>query len=144
MNEITMRTGFSIRKNGLTWPTTGQSQYKVDWTGPSGPTPGAILATQAGTVVDLSKLTTYGGPIHIANVDQNGEILRWGLYYSGTGHYEPIGYLLPGWSTDYWIDPDFGKEESGTGSGTRAGGVQLMLRSNEAAGCRAVVEAYDP
>lgn len=140
-DEATIRSSLQIVKGDLNYqsqPTT----FQADVSTAKGPTPGAVLATTAGTDVDLSALTTPG-LARFQNLDASNyvEVGTWDpenlLFY-------PLLELLPGEVQVVRIARNL-SQEVGTGPGTGTAGPstnKLRVRANAAA-CNVFVEIFE-
>ncbi len=116
--------------------------FTATMSGFKGPTPGSIVASEAGTDVDLSQLTAFGGWCRIKNADPTNYITI-GIMDLDTGKFHPFHELLPGEFYEFRISRFFQSELTGTG--TLAFDVQDRLHIKGAvANCNVVVDAFDP
>ena len=122
------------RINGSLQIDTGNLHYRspitafvASVTGAIGPTPGAVLATVAGAIVDLSKLT-QPGLCQITNQDSSVWV-EYGIWDSNTSKFYPLGELGPGESYPIRLSRYLGNEYGSPGTGSVATGIDLMVRS---------------
>lgn len=134
-NEATVRNSMLIRKGPLFYnsqPTSFQNSITIG----AGPSPGLVIATVVGTVIDLSKLVSPG-LCRISNLDVT-RLIKVGLY--DTLKFRPIMDVFP--NEFYVIKLASLEEEDGPGTGTTGTTDQLMVRAY-GANCRVLVEAFD-
>lgn len=144
-DEATIRSSLQIRKDdgaGLvqldyrSQPTA----FQADVTGVLGPTPGAFVATTAGTDVDLTELTTPG-LCRISNLDATNYVTV-GIWDPEGNTFYPADEVLPGESYVKRLARDI-EEEYGTGAGTTGANTnRLRIKANTAA-CNVLVEAFE-
>ncbi len=143
-NEIRVNCSLTLR-NAFQQFSNNPSSYIADMDGLAGPTPGGLLASKYGTVIDFSKLNHYGGVCVITNVDPTYTLL-YGVYdLDGTVGDALLPFmLLPGEMVILRLSNVFGSE-IGTGSGTASlgSGIGLIVKGEHGA-CQCKVEAFDP
>ena len=138
-NEATVTCGMRIDKGNLHYQSALQS-FQPTVTGSNGPTPGAFQAAiGAGTIVDFSHLTAYGGLYQIINLDPTNFITV-GIW-NGSSFF-PLQELLPGEAYNGRISRHFGIEY-GSGTGTVTGTYSLKVVADTSA-CQVAVLAFDP
>lgn len=139
-NEGTIRSSLAI-KQGKTDYSSQPTSFRVDVSEGSGPTPGAITVSIAGTDVDLSELATPG-LCRIQNLDASNYV-TYGIVDPETEKFYPLGELLAGESYVFRLARDI-QEEYGTGAGTGTTGPdtnRLRIKAHTAA-CVVLVEAF--
>ena len=109
--------------------------------GSVGPTPGDVLATNTGTVVNLSLIKYPGGLCSIFNKDLNS-VVTVGVYIPGLTIFIPILDLWPQEGYVVRLSQYLGGEEPGTGTGTY-GLTELMVRSPKGQTVYVTVQAFD-
>lgn len=139
-DEIQVNYNFSVNKGGLQYrlfPTA----YLDDMAGQLGPTPGALVASEAGTDIDLSELTVPGWVV-IRNLEDEDSsvILEWGIHDGSVFH--PVGELLGGHHAVFKLSRNFAEEHTIPGTGTTGDVNQLRLKAYGGT-CRAFVGAFE-
>lgn len=122
----------------ITYPASGTPQLSYGPTRPGaffatvstaiGPTPGAISASAAGTIVNLSALPTPGLCL-IRNYDPTN-ILEVGVYDPDTNEFYPMLEIYPFEAWPMRLSQFLGQEmgTASPGTGSTGSGVQLMVR----------------
>lgn len=145
-NEITVTESIAIIANDQ---TTGISQinyrpadntFRADMVGRYGPAPGVILATAAGTDVDLSAIGGGGGMCRIKNQDLT-RYVEIGLYDPDTDVYGPMCELLPGEFMRVRLSRFLGQEMGLTGTHAFGGGLTVRIKGVGGT-VRVLVEAF--
>lgn len=138
-NEARLQVSLQIR-NGTQNYQSRPSAFAADVSSPGGPSPGQITATEEGTDVDLSELTTPG-LCRIMNLDATNYV-EYGIREPATLSFYPLGELLPGESFVLRLSRNLGEEYVGTGTGTSASTNFLHFKANGDS-CRVLVEAFE-
>lgn len=140
-NEATVMSALRIVKDEVQYQSLPQS-YNADVSVGRGPTPGLVLATVGGTLVDLS-LLTQPGLCWIQNIDSTNWV-ELGMLDPVTQKFYPMIELLPGEFTTVRLARNIQEEyDTGTGTGTTGVGVnRLMVRAN-AQSCRVRIECFE-
>jgi len=139
-DEATIRSSLLV-KQGETDYQSRPTTFNADVAEGSGPTPGAITVSTAGTDVDLSELATPG-LCRMQNLDETNYV-TFGIFDPETVKFYPLGELLPGESYVLRLAHDI-EEEYGTGAGTGTTGAdtnRLRIKAHAAA-CVVLVEAF--
>lgn len=136
-NEIKVHASIQINHDNLKYPPTGPTSFSADQDLALGPTPGLVLASVAGTVIDLSALTTPG-VCEITNLDETNYI-QFGVT-DGTYFY-PLGEVLPGEKWPMRLYRSLGSREATPGTGS-SNILDFMIRADTAA-CYCVVSAFN-
>jgi len=138
--EATIRSGLTIRKNGLQYKSL-VDQYFADMNGTKGPSPGSLTVSLAGVAVDFSELTTPA-LCRIVNYD-TANTLHYGIS-DGTEFY-PLGEIQAGESYVIRLSSLLGRSVAivGTGSGTYDGGTYQLFLKADVAPIVCSVEAFD-
>lgn len=100
--------------------------FSADVTGTRGPNPGTVIATAAGTDVDLSGLTDPGW-CHLHNQDTTGYV-EFGVWDTETSTFFPLLELLPGQSMIIQLSRNFGEDQA-AGTGTTAATNRLRVKT---------------
>jgi len=135
-NEAQIRSSLQITTTNIehrSYPTA----FNADVTGELGPTPGAFLATVAGTDVDMSEITTPGF-CEVKNYDATN-FVEVGVYDDGGFH--PLLEVGPGEFYTIKLSRNLGSQ-FGTGTGTTDTGVTLRVKADTAA-CKVYVGAFE-
>lgn len=145
-DEARVTCGLSIRKTSdgvvIMDYRAGVSAFVADVSGAGGPYPGGVVIPTTGTDIDLTKLTAYGGFIHLENYDADNRF-EWGIYDAEMNHYLPVGEVLPGEAYTWRLSRNFSEEFTQTGTGTSSG--LRYLRCKAFGGTvRGFVGAFDP
>lgn len=145
-DEATINTGLTIVVGNYQYQSVPQSfTADVSASGAAGPTPGSVLATLAGTLIDLSKLIAVGGLAFIRNTDLTNRISVC-MYDPDTARFYPFADFLPGEGYPIRLSRNY-QTEYGAGTGTEGVGVQYYARVDPSAvaGTTAmlVVEAFN-
>jgi hypothetical protein len=141
-NEAQVSSSLQITKGNLVYPRSQPASFSADVTGSIGPTPGAVLATSAGTLVDLSKLS-IPGLCRIMNQDPaGGNYVEYGPWDPDLSTFLPIGEVLPGESYVLRLSRRLGNEYGSPGTGTTGTGTRLMVRTVSAS-VWVLVEAFE-
>ena len=122
-NEAQVMGSLFVRKNDADDGTVLLNEqfttaFQADVDGTLGPTPGAFTASEYGTDVDLSELTTPGLCwLSIQNADN---YVTFGISDPDTDEFYPLGELLPGERYPIRLSRSLGEvwTASGTGTGT--------------------------
>lgn len=135
--EAQVNCSLSIRKGYLNWQSQNLN-FQADVDGTFGPTPGAFLASVAGTDVDLSALETYG-LAELRNLDTTN-FVDYGIW-DGASFY-PLGRLLAGEGTVLRLSPNLGQEYT-TGTGTSGAAINTLRFKADTAACNVSVCAFE-
>jgi hypothetical protein len=103
-----------------------------------GPTPGGVLATTAGTVIDLSGLTRPG-LAWVMNLDPTNFVTL-GLWDGA--EFRPLMEFKPGEFFPCRLSRSLGVSFQATGTGTDADVIELMVKAN-AADCEVIVNIFE-
>lgn len=126
-SEARVTAGLQITVGKLSYQSQpGSFVADVSSAGGAGPTPGAILATQSGVSVDLSKLTVLGGLARVQNMDSTN-FIQIGMYDPDTGKTYWFMDVLPGESYPLRLSRSY-QNESNTGTGTSGSSVAYRVR----------------
>lgn len=139
-DEATLNISLQITKDNLQY-RSNPTGFKADVSGNSGPTPGTITVTQAGTDVDLSELTTPG-LCRIQNLSTEYEI-EVGVWNPDQSEFYPVMALLPGESYVIRLSTSINREYEGTGTGTSAEANTLRIKVLTGVTAKVLVEAFD-
>lgn len=132
-NEITINESLTIQ---ATDPTTGivqiyyrppDTSFRADMTGRTGPSPGLVVATAAGTDVSLTAVGGGGGMARLKNQSLVNYV-EFGPYDPATDIYMPLGEILPGEFTRIRLSRFLGQEFGLTGTFIKGTGVTLRLK----------------
>ena len=139
-NEATIRANLTIRKSNLRYESK-PLDFRATVTVGKGPSPGAILATRAGTLVDLSELA-LPGLCRIMNLDTVNDIVV-GI---GDGvEFYPLMDVKAGETyiirLSKWLGRSINIGSAGTGS-FDVTAYRLVVKA-EYANCECLVEAFD-
>ena len=137
-NEARITSSLQILEGKVDYRTTPTSFLADVAVGTRGPTPGLLLATLAGTDVDLS-LLTIPGLCRIMNLDGTN-FVEVGIW-DGVSFF-PMLDFLPGESFVIRLSADLG-DEFGTGTGTTAADVNNLRIKADTADCDVIVEAFE-
>jgi hypothetical protein len=126
-NEIQISALLSINNGSLQYQSR-PNKFSANQVAAIGPTPGYVLATTTGTLIDLSKLTTPGVG-DIQNLDLLNSV-EFGLYIPSINEFFPMFELLPGEIYPFRLSQFLGQEFGTSTGGTSPGGAgcQLMVR----------------
>ncbi len=105
----------------------------------AGSTPGSVLCTVLGTLIDLTELTNPGGLCRLQNLDSTNYI-EIGLHDAVTGEFYPVLELLPGESFIVRLARFLGEDQIGTGSGV---GTKSFYGKGHAASVALLAEAFN-
>jgi hypothetical protein len=136
-DEATITSQLVIRKGHITY----QSQpagFTADVDGTNGPTPGAVTATVAGTVVSLAQLDNPG-LCRVMNIDATNFVT---VGVDDGLRFFPLMELLPGESYVFRLSRYLNEEFTDTGTGTNSDVNYLMVKADTAS-CVVVVEAFE-
>ena len=137
---IQVRTSIQI-SNGTLYYQSNPTTFTAVQNLAIGPTPGAIIATQAGTNVNLSQLQTPG-VCTIQNLDLNNYI-EYGIWDPNTQEFYPLGEVLAGEIWAFRLSRYLGID-IGTGPGTTPSGTGKQLRLKGIGGpCQSIVSAFN-
>ncbi len=139
-NEANIRCSLSVRGGNVQYNSL-PAGFTADITNVRGPTPGLLLASLAGTNVDLSQLT-QPGLCRIQNLDETN-FVEYGMYDPDLGVTLYLGEILPGESFILRLSRFLGSEMgTATGTSTVGSGGLLRIKAHTAA-CRILVECFD-
>lgn len=143
-NEARVNSGLSVRKvDGQLILLDYQSRpasFTADVSGTFGPTPGAFVASVAGTDADLTGLTVPGF-CWMQNMDSLN-FVQFGVWDPETEKFYPVGELLPGESCLFRLSRNLGVEYEGTGSGTTGPTNRLRFKADTSP-CNVRVDAFE-
>jgi hypothetical protein len=137
--EAQLQISMRIAKGFLTYQSQPTS-FKADVAVAKGQTPGGIVATKAGTDVDLSKLSNPG-LCRFQNLDSINTITV-GRWDPVTNRFYPMMDLLPGEFYIIRLAKDVTEEYGGTGTGTGAAPTTLRIKATNTP-CNVLVEAFE-
>jgi hypothetical protein len=136
-DEAIVTSQLIITKGHLSYQSLPGS-FTADVDGTNGPTPGAVTATVAGTVVSLAQLENPG-LCRVLNLDPTNFVT---VGVDDGLRFFPLMELLPSESYVFRLSRYLNEEFTDTGTGTNADVNYLMVKAN-AADCVVVVEAFE-
>jgi hypothetical protein len=136
-DEAIVTSQLVINKGHIVYQSQPGS-FTADVSGTNGPTPGAVTATVAGTVVSLAQLANPG-LCRVMNIDATNFVT---VGVDDGLRFFPLMELLPGESYVFRLSRYLNEEFTDTGTGTNADANFLMVKANTAA-CVVVVEAFE-
>jgi hypothetical protein len=136
-DEAVVTSQLVINKGHIVYQSQPGS-FTADVSGTNGPTPGAVTATVAGTVVSLAQLANPG-LCRVMNIDATNFVT---VGVDDGARFFPLMELLPGESYVFRLSRYLNEEFTDTGTGTNADANFLMVKANTAA-CVVVVEAFE-
>ena len=126
-NEAQIAVSLSVSVGELQFQSSPASfNADVSAAGGDGAVPGAVEATLAGALIDLSKLTAPGGFAVIQNLDATNYVSI-GMRDPDSSKFYPVLDLLPGEIFVVRLARDY-DTEFGAGTGTGGSGVQYYAR----------------
>ena len=139
-SEATINTSLQITKGSLQY-RSNPTAFRADVSGSGGPTPGTITATNAGTDVSLTQLTTPG-LCRIQNLSTDYEV-EVGVWNADQSEFYPLLALLPGETFVIRLSTSLNKEYEATGTGTSSELNTLRIKVLTGATAQVLVEAFD-
>lgn len=141
-NEIRIQSSLQVKATASNLVYQSQpTAFNINMSGSKGPTPGAINATMAGTVVNLSQLDTLGGVCRIMNLDLEAKITI-GIWNPSIGKFHPLMDVLAGESYVVRLSSELGAEY-GTGTGSVGDASDQLMVKAWTEPCNVLVEAFD-
>lgn len=126
-NEAQIQSQLAINVGNYSWQCLpGSFNADVSAYGAAGPTPGSVLATLSGTLIDLSKIITPGGLCSIQNSDLTN-FVEIGMYDPDVSKFYSFMELLPGEQWVFRLARNY-DNEYGAGTGTTGSGVNYYAR----------------
>jgi len=127
-------TGLQVRKGSVFFPA-GNTSFSCDIAADPavGPTPGYVLALQAGVHIDLSKLTTGGlspglGVIrNLLDPNESSNFVEYGVFDKNSHKFYPWNEALPGEQYPFRISQFFGYEMGSGVIGTGTDGSNVCF-----------------
>lgn len=143
-NEATVQCGLAISKPSVNLHYSSEPKsFRATVNGSKGPTPGSVVATLAGTDVDLSGLDSPGGLARIMNKATSGFVVV-GIH--DNFEFYPLLDILPGESYPLRLSRFIGQSVGTTDVGTAiddAGVYRLRVKSVGVAESEVIIEAFD-
>lgn len=126
-NEATIQSGLTLRVGNLEYQSKPATiRADVGSNGPAGPTPGYVLATLTGALIDLTKLINLGGLVWVQNTDPTN-FIEICVYDPDSTKFYSFMELLPGEAFAWRMSRNY-QNEFGAGTGTTGSNVQFYAR----------------